>query len=361
MLSSCNSKGQYMKTAILAVFLFLVMIFPHELGHFIAARKCGVQVNEFSFGMGPAIWKKQKGETLYAIRLFPIGGYCAMEGEDGQNEDEEEGTGTEIEVKDPDDPRSFNNKKPWQKIIILAAGSAMNVFCAFLILTLLATYIGFTTNVIDMVVEDSPAYTAGIEAGDEIVSIDDESVSQWDQVVQAVQGSSGNEMTVGVIRNGEQVEVLLTPEFNEERNTYVIGAQCRVSHNPVKAVGYGARGTVRMFGIMIDSLKMILSGGASLEDISGPVGMVQMVGETSSQGLWSYGFLVALICVNLAVINMLPLPALDGGRILLIIINKITGNKITPKMEGMINAVGMMILLVLMVLLIFKDAIGLMR
>ena len=342
-----------MKTAVLAVLMFLVMIFPHELGHFIAARKNNVQVNEFSFGMGPAIWKRQKGETLYAIRLFPIGGYCAMEGEDG-SEDE---SGEEGGVTEPKEynPRAFNNKKPWQKIIILAAGSAMNVFCAFLILTLLATYIGFTTNVIDMVVEDSPAYTAGIEAGDEIVSIDDESVSQWDQVVQAVQGSSGNEMTVGVIRNGEQVEVLLTPEFNEERNTYVIGAQCRVSHNPVKAVGYGARGTVRMFGIMIDSLKMILSGGASLEDISGPVGMVQMVGETSSQGLWSYGFLVALICVNLAVINMLPLPALDGGRILIVIFSWITGKAVSPKVEGMIHAVGIVLLLGLAVLVTFSD------
>ena len=191
-----------MKTAVLAVLMFLVMIFPHELGHFIAARKNNVQVNEFSFGMGPAIWKRQKGETLYAIRLFPIGGYCAMEGEDGSEEE----SGEEGGVTEPKEynPRAFNNKKPWQKIIILAAGSAMNVFCAFLILTLLATYIGFTTNVIDMVVEDSPAYTAGIEAGDEIVSIDDESVSQWDQVVQAVQGSSGNEMTVGDVRHNDR-------------------------------------------------------------------------------------------------------------------------------------------------------------
>lgn len=341
-----------MKTAILAVLMFLVMIFPHELGHFIAAKKCNVQVNEFAFGMGPAIWKKQRGETLHSIRLFPIGGFCAMEGEDGTEEEiGEDGTIIPKEYN----PRAFNNKKPWQKIIILAAGSAMNVFCAFLILTLLATYLGFTTNVIDMVVEDSPAYTAGIEAGDKIIGIDENSVSQWDEVVQAVRDSSGNEMAFEVLRDGEQVEVLLTPEYNEERDTYVIGASCRVSHNPIKAVGYGSRGTVRMFGIMVDSLKMIFSGGASLEDISGPVGMVQMVGETSSQGVWSYGFLVALICVNLAVINMLPLPALDGGRILIVLFSWITGKAVSPKVEGMIHAVGIVLLLGLAVLVTFSD------
>ena len=341
-----------MKTAILAVVMFLIMIFPHELGHFIAAKKCNVQVNEFAFGMGPAIWKKQRGETLHTIRLFPIGGFCAMEGEDGT--EEETGEGVEAVPKEYN-PRAFNNKKPWQKIIILAAGSAMNVFCAFLILTILVTYLGFTTTVVDTVVAGSPAEIAGIEAGDRIINVDGNDIRQWDQIGQTIQAASGSEMTFRVKRDGEMMDLSLTPEYDEERDAYLVGIQSRVSHNPIKGIGAGVRGTVNMFGVMYDSLKMLITGGASLEDVAGPVGIVQMVDETSSQGLWSYGFLVALICVNLAVINMLPLPALDGGRILIVLVCWITGKAVSPKIEGVIHAVGIVLLLGLAVLVTFSD------
>ena len=341
-----------MKTAILAVIMFLIMIFPHELGHFIAAKKCNVQVNEFAFGMGPAIWKKQRGETLHTIRLFPIGGFCAMEGEDGT--EEETGEGGEAAPKEYN-PRAFNNKKPWQKIIILAAGSAMNVFCAFLILTILVTYLGFTTTVVDTVVAGSPAEIAGIEAGDRIINVDGNDIRQWDQIGQTIQAASGSEMTFRVKRDGEMMDLSLTPEYDEERDAYLVGIQSRVSHNPIKGIGAGVRGTVNMFGVMYDSLKMLITGGASLEDVAGPVGIVQMVDETSSQGLWSYGFLVALICVNLAVINMLPLPALDGGRILIVLVCWITGKAVSPKIEGVIHAVGIVLLLGLAVLVTFSD------
>ena len=339
-----------MKTAILAVFLFLVMIFPHELGHFIAARKCGVQVNEFSFGMGPAIWKKQKGETLYSIRVFPIGGYCAMEGEDGAP-DEEEGVTAEKEYN----PRAFNNKKPWQKIVILAAGSFMNVVCAFLILAILVMYLGFTTTVIGGVTEGSAAEAAGLMAGDRITYIDGEELKSWDQLSTSIQQKNGADMEITLMRGGEEKTVTVTPVYDEETERYVIGTYCKISHNPLKAIKSAFIGTGRLFGIMFDSLKMLLTGGASLEEVSGPVGIVQMVGETSSQGLWSYGFLMALICVNLAVINMLPLPALDGGRILIVLFGWITGKAVSPKVEGVIHAVGLILLLGLAVLVTFND------
>ena len=349
---SCHSKGQYMKTAILAVFLFLVMIFPHELGHFIAARKCGVQVNEFSFGMGPAIWKKQKGETLYAIRVFPIGGYCAMEGEDGQ-EDEEDSAGNIVPREY--NPRAFNNKKPWQKIIILAAGSFMNVVCAFLILAILVTYLGFTTTTIGGVTSGSPAEAAGLLAGDKVTAINGEELKSWDQLSLSIQEGQGADLTLSVERGNENLELTLTPSFDEESQRYMIGTYSKVSHNPIKAVRAAFVGTYRLFGVMYDSLKMLITGGASLEDVSGPVGIVQMVGETSSQGLWSYGFLMALICVNLAVINMLPLPALDGGRILIVLFGWITKKSVSPKVEGIIHAVGMVLILGLAVLITFND------
>ena len=155
-----------MKTAILAILLFCIMIFPHELGHFIAAKKTGVRVNEFAFGMGPKIWKKQGEETLYSIRLFPIGGFCAMEGED----------------EDSEDPRSFGSKKPWQKIIVLAAGSFMNVVCAIVIMCLIVGIMGFTTTTIDEVTEKSPAAEGGLVTGDKIVEINHQEIKEWTDV-----------------------------------------------------------------------------------------------------------------------------------------------------------------------------------
>ena len=330
-----------MKTAVLALLMFLLMIFPHELGHFIAAKKFGVKVNEFAFGMGPALWKKQKGETLYSIRLFPIGGYCAMEGEDGQNDDEEEDGDSPAEIvqKDPDDPRAFNNKKPWQKIIILAAGSLMNVFTAFIVLTIMTTVLGFATTTIGSVTSGSPAELAGLEPGDKIVSIDDKEVKEW--------SDDGNTVGFGVLRNGDEQEFQVTPQFVEKENRYVIGITYKGSHNVLKGIGQGFIQTGKMFGIMKDSFRMLFSGEAGINDLSGPVGIVQMVGETSSIGWWYYMFLLALICVNLAVINMLPFPALDGGRIIFVLYGWITGKPVSPKVEGIVHTIGIIVLLAL--------------
>lgn len=345
-----------MKTAVLAVLMFLVMIFPHELGHFIAAKKCNVQVNEFAFGMGPVIWKKQRGETLHSIRLFPIGGFCAMEGEDGTEDDEEE-TDPETGLTRPKEynPRSFNNKKPWQKIIILAAGSFMNVVCAFLILTILVTYLGFSTTVVGDITPGSPAETAGVMTGDRIVAVDGSEVVTWNDLGPLVQKSEGSEIDLTVERKGETLDLKLTPVYEEEGSRYVIGTYCKVSHDPLRGIQSGFIGTWRLFGVMYDSLKMLITGGASIEEVSGPVGIVQMVGETSSQGIWSYGFLMALICVNLAVINMLPLPALDGGRILVVLFSWVTGKSVSPRVEGIIHAVGMVALLALAAVVTFND------
>ena len=345
-----------MKTAILAIFLFLVMIFPHELGHFIAAKKLNVQVNEFAFGMGPVIWKKQRGETLHSIRLFPIGGFCAMEGEDGSEDDDEEEDPDTGEVRPKEyNPRAFNNKKPWQKIIILAAGSFMNVVCAFLIMTILVTSLGFSTTVIGDITPDSPAYEAGVQVGDKVLYVNDTKISVWNDLGPAVQESKGENISLKVERAGEELELRLTPVYEEETERYIIGTYCKVSHDPIKGIKAGFVGTGRLFGVMFQSLKLIITGQASVDDISGPVGIVQMVGETSREGVWSYGFLMALICVNLAVINMLPLPALDGGRILVVLFSWITGRAVSPKVEGIIHAVGLVLLLILAVFVTFND------
>lgn len=327
-----------METAILAIILFCVMIFPHELGHYIAAKRLGVKVNEFAFGMGPVIWKKQKGETLHSIRLFPIGGFCSMEGED----------------EDSDEPRAFNNKKPWQKIIILAAGSFMNVLCAILIMSIVVGVLGFTTTTIDTVSEGSPAETAGIMAGDEITAIDGQTIEAWTDVSAAIASAEGGQIIMTVQRDGRTLEAAVTPEQTQD-GAFLIGITSRVSHNPFRAVAEGAKSTWNITASMFQTLSQLFTGQLGADSLSGPVGMVQMVSQTTQYGWWYYGFLTALICINLAIINMLPLPALDGGRIIFVIISMITGRPVSQKVEGTVHFVGIMLLFGLMAYVTFND------
>lgn len=338
-----------MKTAILVIVLFCIMIFPHELGHFIAARRMGVKVNEFAFGMGPVIWRKQGQETLYSIRLFPIGGFCAMEGEDGSEGESH-------------DPRAFNNKKPWQKIVILAAGSFMNVICAILIMSLVVGIMGFTTTTLDQITPGLPAEEAGLLSGDRIISIDGLEIKEWDQVSTAIYGAEGKRMNMVIERSGETKTLQITPVIQESTDAsgnpvtgYVVGITCKISHNPAKAVINGVQSTWNMTRTLFESLKMLVTGEAGVDDLSGPVGMVTLVNQTTQYGFWYYGFLTAFICINLAVVNMLPLPALDGGRILFALYTAITGKNVSEKVEGGIHFVGMMLLFGLMIYVTFND------
>ena len=335
-----------MKTAILAILLFCIMIFPHELGHFIAARRVGVKVNEFAFGMGPAIWKKQGPETLYSIRLFPVGGFCAMEGED----------------EDSNEQRAFGNKKPWQKIVVLAAGSFMNIICAVVIMSLVIGIMGFTTTVVGQVTEDLPAKAAGIMEGDKLLKIDDTEIEQWADVSKALQASGGEEVVVTFERNKQVETVGVVPQLTEGVDAqgnpaqgYVLGVTCKISHNPFMAVVDGAQSTWNMTKMMFSALGQLFTGKASVDELSGPVGMINMVSQTTEYGFWYYGFLTALICVNLAIINLLPLPALDGGRIIFVLYTMITGKTVSEKVEGTIHMVGMALLLALMVFVTMND------
>ncbi len=252
---------------ILAVILFFViLIVPHELGHFMTAKLLGVKVNEFAFGMGPAVFQKQGKETLYSVRIFPVGGYCALEGE---NED----TG---------DPRAFNSKPGWVKILILVSGVLMNVLTAFMIMLVMMIAVRLA----------HPEY--------------------WPEGMEAA-------------------EVILI-SFRDAAST----------------VG-------RMAFLIADSFGQLFSGGATIDDLSGPVGIVNAVNESAGQGVLNYLVFTAIMCVNLAVVNILPLPALDGGRILFVIIRKITGKMISDEMEARVHMIGMALLLALIVTITFKD------
>ena len=268
----------------------------------------------------------------------------------------------EGEDEDSNEPRAFGNKKPWQKIVVLAAGSFMNIICAIVIMSLVIGIMGFTTTVVGQVTEDLPAKAAGILEGDKLLKIDDTEIEQWTDVSKALQASGGEEVVVTLERDKQVETVSIVPQLTEGVDAqgnpaqgYVLGVTCKISHNPFMAVVDGAQSTWNMTKMMFSALGQLFTGKAGVDELSGPVGMINMVSQTTEYGFWYYGFLTALICVNLAIINLLPLPALDGGRIIFVIYTMITGKTVSEKVEGAIHMVGMVLLLALMVFVTMND------
>ena len=206
-------------TIVYAIILFVLLIFPHELGHFVVAKAVGVKVNEFAFGMGPAIYKRQKGETLYAIRLVPIGGYCAMEAENEAS----------------DDDRAFCNKPWWAKISVLLAGAGMNVLIAILVLSIIMGYVGSATTSIDKVQDASPAYEAGLETGDKILAVNDTEINSWQDLTAAI-GKSEKSLAITVDRNGEELTLNANPQKGDD-GRYIVGITPEISQPRALSLG----------------------------------------------------------------------------------------------------------------------------
>lgn len=328
-------------TLIYAVIIFCLLIFVHELGHFIVAKACGVKVNEFAIGMGPAVISRQKGETRYSLRIFPIGGYCAMEGEDEDSEDE----------------RAFNNKPAWKRALILAAGSFMNLLTATVLLIAIALWSGQATTTVDTVLEGSPAYEAGVEPGDRIEAVDGEKIEEWNDVLTTVGGSDEESVELTLIRDGREITLTSELEYDEEAGRNKIGVSPAVEHRILPAVKGGVENTGAMAVMMYDIIRQLYTGDVSVSELSGPVGIVYAVNDTARAGTIYVVYLAALLSLNLAVMNMLPFPALDGGRLLFLLIRKITGRRVTDEMEGKIHFIGIMLLFALMIYVTWNDIV----
>lgn len=335
-------------TIFLVILLFVILIFPHELGHFVAAKLCGVQVNEFAFGMGPVILKKQGKETLYSIRAFPVGGFCAMEGEDTEEATE--------------NPRAFNNKSWWKKIIILVAGAAMNIIIAFLVMIFAAVYMGTPTTTINSVTDGGAASMAGIQAGDKIVRVSDSRVDSWEEFVGCMHKEIKADKTISIIveRNGKEKTFSLSPQ-RQKNGKYVIGVVSKQRHNLFIGMKNGMASTVKMTKALFESFKMLFTSKEAINQVSGPVGMIKIVSDAAGLGVFYYLYLVALISLNLAIFNLLPLPALDGGRIIFVIIRMFTGKAISDKVEARVHMIGMALLLTLTVFVTWNDIMRLVR
>ena len=341
-----------------AILVFGVLIAVHELGHFMAAKACGVRVNEFSIGMGPALWKKQKGETQYSLRLFPVGGFCAMEGEE----------------EDSDDPTALNNQGFWAKLLIFAAGAAMNFIAGLLIiLVLYADAQAFYVPVVAGFADGCPLVSAvGLQVGVRLLRIDGEKVYVYSDISLLMGLNKTGAFDLQIERNGE---VITLRDFTMERREYTdqngkaytgyglyFGAEEATLGRKLSYSWNNAMDFARLVRL---SLQMLVTGQAGVKDLSGPVGIVStmtQVGEqaaTTRAAVENIAYLAALIAVNLAVMNLLPLPALDGGKIFFLVINAVSmqlfKKQIPAKYENYIHFAGLILLLALMAVITFSD------
>ena len=320
--------------------MLLVLVIPHEWGHLIVAKLCGVKVNEFSVGMGPLLFKTQKGETQYSVRLLPLGGYCAMEGEE----------------EAVDDPRSYSSKTPLQKIAILLAGVTMNILIAILAVTISYAVAGMPSTTLSQVTPDSPAAAAGIQAGDRILSIDGMETKTWNDVVSAIDGyHDGDKMEIVYRREGKKMTAFLTPAFDEKENRYMVGIVAGVTRNPGMAISGGIKTTWEINKMMLGAFQSMFRKGISKDDVAGPVGLVRVVNQSASYGFSSYMMLLALVSLNLALFNIIPIPGLDGGKIFFILLKLISGGRINDDMEYKATVVGMALLIALFVFVTYND------
>ena len=345
---------------IIAILIFGILIAVHELGHFMASKLCGVRVNEFAIGMGPALWKKQRGETLYALRALPIGGFCAMEGEDSESED----------------PRAFQNQSRLKRLIILVAGAAMNFLFGFLlVLVIFAQSEGFNAPVITDFMEGCPYEgEQGLQVGDRFWRINGERIYfSGDVSTYLARNGGSDQMDIILLRNGKKIELrdytMTLLEYQQNGETvrkygFYFG---QIESGPAAVLRYSwyqALDFVRMVRL---GLVDLVTGGAKMSDMAGVVGIVDMmntVGESAPSvraGLINVLYLGAFIAVNLAVMNLLPIPALDGGRVLFLflswLIETVTRRRLDPKYEGYVNAVAFALLMALMVYVMFNDIV----
>lgn len=342
---------------LLAILVFGFLIFIHELGHFLTAKWLGVQVNEFSICMGPKIFQKKKGETVYSLRCIPIGGFCAMEGEDETSSN----------------PRAFTSVARWRRVVILAAGSFMNLLAGFAMLLIVFSMVkSFTTTTISGFYEGCPYESeAGLQAGDSIYKIDGERVYIYEDIGTLTSRNKTGIFDLVVLRNGQLVEL---NDFKFEKIPYEKDGKTEVKYglffqqenttlgkSMTLAMNTG-RDFVRLVRL---GLQDLITGVAGIKDMSGPVGIVDLISDTGASsestkvGVLNVFYICAFLAINLAVMNLLPLPALDGGRIfcliLTAIIETVTRKRLNPKYEGYVHGVGMILLMGLMVFVTFQD------
>ena len=335
---------------LIAILIFSVIILFHELGHFLLAKANGIRVNEFSLGLGPTLIGFTKGDTKYSLKLLPFGGMCAMEGEDEES----------------DDDRSFQSKSVWARISVVIAGPLFNFIMAFVLSIVVIGLIGYDKPELASVSKGYSAEAAGLQAGDVILKLNHKSIHFFKEISFYSFVHADEPVHVVYERNGEKRTADLKPIFSEENGRYLYGfggKNERVRTGFFDTIKYSALDVKYWVETTLGSLKLLVTGKVSLNEMSGPVGIVKTIGTTYNQSKVDGVFYVVmnmltmciLLSANLGVINLLPIPALDGGRLVFLILEAIRGKKLDPNKEGLVHTIGLLLLLGLMVLLLFND------
>lgn len=334
----------FVPTLLIAIVVFGALIFIHELGHFLTAKWSGIKVNEFSIGMGPKLWVWQKGETLYALRLLPIGGYVSMEGEDEES----------------DEPRAFQRAAVWKRIIVTAAGAVMNLVLGFIVLVIVVCLQGqIVSRTIYGFQENAASQQCGLQQGDTIVAVNGRRCYIANDISYELARSVNGTADLTVERDGETVQL-----EDVRFNSYTLNGQQQsgldfivygLPLSPVAVLKEAAAWTMSYARLVVLSFADLVTGRIPVTDLSGPVGIVQTIGQVSTLGLESLLLLVALITVNLGVFNLLPVPALDGGRLVFLILEAIRRKPVPQKFEIAVNAAGFVLLIGLMLFATFND------
>lgn len=343
-----------MATLIFFILIFSVIVISHEFGHFLLAKVNGIKVLEFSVGMGPTLCKFQGKETKYSLKLLPIGGACMFEGEDGvKSADGEESEG------------AFYKANVWSRISTVVAGPLFNFILGFIISLIMVSMIVIREPIATEVTPGGAAIEAGMESGDRIVSINGEKVYLYEEISLFTQLYREGTMTIGYERDGQVYETELTPRYDQELGRYLIGIT-NADFAELKGFDYFKYAWYEMrycLKATYKSLGMLVQGQVSRQDVAGPVGIVNLVDETY-ENTKEYGWqnvlvnmlnITLLLTVNLGVINLLPLPALDGGRLVFLLLEVIRGKPVPPEKEGMVHFIGLVFFMILMVLVLFND------
>jgi regulator of sigma E protease len=339
------------------IILLGVLIFAHEFGHFIVAKKSGVGVLKFSLGFGPKIFGKKIGETEYLLSAFPLGGYVKLLGE------------SDVEgLSEEDQKRSFSRQSVFKRIMIVAAGPAFNFLLAIVIFSIVYMVgIPTLTSEIGTVQENSVAYEAGLKQGDVIIDIDGLQISRWSRLAETISASEGRTLRISFNRNGVRQELTVKPKllkskniFGEEVDSYKLGISPAPKtfierQNPLEAGWAGLQQTWMISKLTLVSLVKIVEGVVSPKTLGGPILIAQMAGTQAREGVIPFVLFMALLSINLAVLNLLPIPVLDGGHLLFYLIEIVKGSEVSVKWREMASQIGFVLLIILMIFVFVMD------
>ncbi|HHV16345.1 MAG TPA: RIP metalloprotease RseP [Gelria sp.] len=335
-------------TILITLLMIAVLIVVHEWGHFITARKIGIPVWEFSIGFGPKIYGRKKDGVEYSLRIIPLGGYVRMSGE---------------EPGDASDPEGFNNRTPLEKMAVSFAGPFMNFVLALLIFVYIYSVVGIPQvteqPLIGQVVVNTPAEEGGLQANDLVLQVNNKDVKTWDEfTVGIVSTPEGESLNLKVKRDEQVLDLSIIPVKNETTGKPSIGVMSAIAYEKqgiINAVKIGFQQTYELTVLLLSSLGILISGGASVNDLAGPVGIYKLIGEAAQAGVVLLLSFAAFLSINLGVLNLLPIPALDGSRIIFALLEAIRKKPLEPEKEGFIHFLGFLFLIMLMILVTYND------